>query len=121
MGITLLPFTYIPIQFHALVLALFGSLIAPFGGFFASGIKRAYKVKDFDTIFPGHGGVTDRTDCQFIMGLFIHVYYNTFIKTLEIDPTFIWQNIMMLSMEEKMVIYEKLKQSIEFTTGTITA
>ncbi|KAN0011813.1 hypothetical protein ACTFIU_007384 [Dictyostelium citrinum] len=120
LGITLLPFTYIPIQFHALVLALFGSLIAPFGGFFASGIKRAYKVKDFDTIFPGHGGVTDRTDCQFIMGLFIHVYYHTFIKTLEIDPTFIWQNIMMLSMEEKIVIYEKLKQSIEFTTGTIT-
>ena len=34
-----------PIQLHALLLCLFASLVAPFGGFFASGIKRAYKVR----------------------------------------------------------------------------
>ncbi|EOD40933.1 phosphatidate cytidylyltransferase [Emiliania huxleyi CCMP1516] len=38
----------------------FASLVAPFGGFFASGIKRAYKIKDFSAIIPGHGGVFDR-------------------------------------------------------------
>lgn len=32
-------------QFHSIVLSLFSSLIAPFGGFFASGFKRAFKVK----------------------------------------------------------------------------
>ena len=32
-------------QIHAFFLALFSSLIAPFGGFFASGFKRAFKVK----------------------------------------------------------------------------
>jgi phosphatidate cytidylyltransferase len=37
--------TAYPCQLHALVLALFGSLIAPFGGFMASGFKRAFKVK----------------------------------------------------------------------------
>ena len=30
---------------HMGVLAVFASIIAPFGGFFASGVKRAYKIK----------------------------------------------------------------------------
>lgn len=34
-----------PIQWHALCLGLFASIIAPFGGFFASGFKRAFKIK----------------------------------------------------------------------------
>ena len=29
------------------------SLVAPFGGFFASAIKRAYKKKDFQSFLPG--------------------------------------------------------------------
>jgi phosphatidate cytidylyltransferase len=45
-----------PIQIHAVVLGMFASLVAPFGGYFASGIKRAYAIKDFDSIIPGHGG-----------------------------------------------------------------
>ena len=36
-----------PMAWHAIVLACFSSLIAPFGGFFASGFKRAFKVKVF--------------------------------------------------------------------------
>ena len=34
-----------PIHFHGAVMAMFASLIAPFGGFFASGFKRAFKLK----------------------------------------------------------------------------
>ena len=30
-----------------LVLSLFASTIGPFGGFFASGLKRSIKIKDF--------------------------------------------------------------------------
>ncbi|KAI9011973.1 cytidylyltransferase family-domain-containing protein [Phycomyces nitens] len=70
-----------PIQLHALVMACFASLIAPFGGFFASGVKRAFKIKDFGQSIPGHGGWTDRMDCQFLMGLFSYMYYQSFIKT----------------------------------------
>jgi phosphatidate cytidylyltransferase len=44
---------YYPIQVHAVWLALFASLVAPFGGFLASAIKRAYGIKDFDSIIPG--------------------------------------------------------------------
>jgi phosphatidate cytidylyltransferase len=49
-----------PVQLHVVVMAVFSSLIAPFGGFFASGIKRAFKIKDFGDSIPGHGGLTDR-------------------------------------------------------------
>lgn len=62
-----------------MVFATFASLIAPFGGFFASGLKRTFKVKDFGDSIPGHGGITDRMDCQFIMGLFAYMYYQSFI------------------------------------------
>eukprot|EP00955_Chlamydomonas_euryale_P018869 201247-Chlamydomonas_euryale.AAC.5 len=45
-------------------MSVFASLIAPFGGFFASGFKRAFRLKDFGDTIPGHGGITDRFDCQ---------------------------------------------------------
>ena len=34
-------------QIHGFVIAIFASLIAPFGGFFASGVKRAFRIKVF--------------------------------------------------------------------------
>ena len=43
-----------------------GSILLPFvgqiGDLFYSAIKRHYGIKDFGTIFPGHGGVLDRLD-----------------------------------------------------------
>ncbi|KAA8913320.1 cytidylyltransferase family-domain-containing protein [Sphaerosporella brunnea] len=68
-----------PMQFHILAMATFASLVAPFGGFFASGLKRTFKIKDFGDLVPGHGGMTDRMDCQFIMGFFAYLYYQSFI------------------------------------------
>jgi len=46
---------------------LLASSIAPFGGFLASTIKRAYGVKDFGSFIPGHGGVVDRVDCLMVV------------------------------------------------------
>ena len=57
---------YASYQFHVLVMATFASLVAPFGGFFASGFKRAFDIKDFGDSIPGHGGMTDRMDCQYV-------------------------------------------------------
>jgi phosphatidate cytidylyltransferase len=67
------------LKIHGLVLASFASLVAPFGGFFASGFKRAFKIKDFGDSIPGHGGLTDRFDCMLIMGMFTYIYFNTFV------------------------------------------
>ena len=71
--------TVAPMQFHIFAMATFASLIAPFGGFFASGLKRTFNIKDFGDSIPGHGGMTDRMDCQFIMGFFAFMYYQSFI------------------------------------------
>ena len=68
-----------PAQLHGLVLSIFASIVAPFGGFFASTIKRAYNIKDFDSVIPGHGGAMDRFDCQFIMALATYVHCVTFL------------------------------------------
>ena len=55
-----LPFGAARIQLIAMGLALFASTVAPFGGFAASATKRAFNIKDFDNLMPGHGGFMDR-------------------------------------------------------------
>ena len=67
------------IKYHGTVIALFASLVAPFGGFWASAMKRACNIKDFNNLIPGHGGFMDRLDCQFVMISFVYLYYATFI------------------------------------------
>ena len=58
---------------------LFAAVIAPFGGFFASGFKRALRVKDFGDSIPGHGGLTDRMDCQIVMAVFSYMYIDSIV------------------------------------------
>ncbi|KAL7671280.1 hypothetical protein ACOME3_006181 [Neoechinorhynchus agilis] len=70
-----------PFQVHAIALSLFASLIGPFGGFFASGFKRAFKIKDFSDTIPGHGGFMDRFDCQYAMFTFTYVWILTFVRS----------------------------------------
>jgi CDP-diglyceride synthetase len=59
---------------HALIMALYVSLISPFGGFLASAVKRAHDAKDFGSLIPGHGGVVDRFDCQVVTAPFVYLY-----------------------------------------------
>lgn len=101
--------TVAPIYLHAAALATFASLIAPFGGFFASGTKRAFKVKDFGVTIPGHGGITDRFDCQFVMGFFACLYYDTFVHVPG-APTLssVMDSISMLSPGDQRLLVESL-------------
>mmetsp|Transcript_768 Transcript_768/g.1404 ORF Transcript_768/g.1404 Transcript_768/m.1404 type:complete len:99 (+) Transcript_768:120-416(+) len=61
-----------------LVLAVFASLVGPFGGFLASIIKRAYHRKDFGNLLPGHGGFVDRLDCQLVLAPFVYLYLHLY-------------------------------------------
>ncbi|KAG1057340.1 hypothetical protein G6F43_000826 [Rhizopus delemar] len=99
-----------PIQLHTIVMACFASLIAPFGGFFASAVKRAFKIKDFGHSIPGHGGLTDRMDCQFLMGLFAFMYYHSFIKMYNVSVgTILALIINNLSSKEQLELLERLQ------------
>jgi len=99
-----------PFIIHCVVLALFASLIAPFGGFFASGFKRAFKIKDFGDIIPGHGGLMDRFDCQLLMGTFVYVYIHSFIRF----PTWnkIVQQILWLPPDDQLAIFDALRHQL---------
>ncbi|KAG4099012.1 phosphatidate cytidylyltransferase [Neocallimastix lanati (nom. inval.)] len=108
-GIKLSTVTIIPIVLHSIVLSAFASIIAPFGGFFASGLKRAFKIKDFGDTIPGHGGVTDRFDCQLLMAAFSSLYYMTFIKTPETTVSFLMNQIITLDAEQRLELYNKFK------------
>ncbi|KAF3451803.1 hypothetical protein FNV43_RR07899 [Rhamnella rubrinervis] len=104
----------LPVQWHALCLGLFASIIAPFGGFFASGFKRAFKIKDFGDSIPGHGGITDRMDCQMVMAVFAYIYHQSFVVPQSVSVEMILDQILMnLTLEEQQAIYTKLGQILK--------
>nr|CAD7404750.1 unnamed protein product [Timema poppensis]CAD7574390.1 unnamed protein product [Timema californicum] len=93
------------------ILMMFGSVIGPFGGFFASGFKRAFKVKDFSDIIPGHGGIVDRFDCQFLMATFVNVYITSFIRVA--SPQKLLQHVYSLKSEQQVEFFYSLKESLQ--------
>ncbi|KAJ1020107.1 hypothetical protein NDA16_004387 [Ustilago loliicola] len=104
-----LPWSYF--QLHTLVMAAFASLVAPFGGFFASGFKRAFNIKDFGDSIPGHGGLTDRFDCQFLMGLFSYVYYSSLIREHHVTVGSVLQTVVtQLTLEDQMELYNEISR-----------
>ena len=53
------------------LVGLIGNLFAQMGDLIASLFKRHYSIKDFGTIFPGHGGFLDRFDSVIAVALFV--------------------------------------------------
>ncbi|TKY87758.1 hypothetical protein EX895_003339 [Sporisorium graminicola] len=107
--VSAMPWT--PFQLHALVMAAFASLVAPFGGFFASGFKRAFNIKDFGDSIPGHGGLTDRFDCQFLMGLFSYVYYSSLIREHHVTVGSVLQTVVtQLTLQDQVELYNEISR-----------
>uniref|UniRef100_UPI00358EB35B phosphatidate cytidylyltransferase 2-like n=1 Tax=Myxine glutinosa TaxID=7769 RepID=UPI00358EB35B len=99
-----------PFQIHSIALSTFASLISPFGGFFASGFKRAFKIKDFANTIPGHGGIMDRFDCQYLMATFVHVYVASFIRGP--NPTKLLQQVLFLRPEQQLQFFTLLQDNL---------
>nr|prf CDP-diacylglycerol synthase [Drosophila melanogaster] len=102
-------FSYVLCNYQ-ISLSLFSSIIGPFGGFFASGFKRAFKIKDFGDMIPGHGGIMDRFDCQFLMATFVNVYISSFIRTP--SPAKLLTQIYNLKPDQQYQIYQSLKDNL---------
>ena len=64
-------------------LSMLLSFMVQIGDLVASKIKRTYEIKDFGTIFPGHGGVIDRFDSLIYAG----VAYYIIVQVLQVIIT----------------------------------
>ena len=102
-------FTLLPIQLHGIAYGLFASIVAPFGGFMASAIKRAYNIKDFEALIPGHGGFFDRMDCQLLMISFTWVHYTTFIAPKTLSASRILAAIALLPVDDQYMVLSEVE------------
>ena len=57
------------------IIGLVGGIAAQFGDMLASLVKRYCKVKDFGSLFPGHGGMLDRMDSILFAAVVIFCTY----------------------------------------------
>ncbi|KAK9852860.1 hypothetical protein WJX84_005122, partial [Apatococcus fuscideae] len=105
-------FTARPMQLHAVMLAMFASIIAPFGGFFASGFKRGFKIKDFGDSIPGHGGMTDRMDCQVVMAVFSYIYVKNWVARPSLSLGAMLAAVLQLDQTSKLELFSSLARSL---------
>ncbi|XP_016863138.1 phosphatidate cytidylyltransferase 1 isoform X3 [Homo sapiens] len=68
---------------------------------------KAVLRQDFANTIPGHGGIMDRFDCQYLMATFVHVYITSFIRGP--NPSKVLQQLLVLQPEQQLNIYKTLK------------
>lgn len=69
-----LPTQAFPPMWANLAVGLVGGLAAQMGDLFASMVKRHCGIKDFGTLFPGHGGMLDRMDSILFASIIVYSY-----------------------------------------------
>lgn len=60
---------------HLMIIGLVCGALGQIGDLFASSIKRWADVKDFGTLFPGHGGMMDRVDSVLLCAPVVFLYF----------------------------------------------
>ncbi len=72
----------LPPLWHFTIIGLVGGVAAPVGDLTASLVKRYCGVKDYGSLFPGHGGMMDRIDSVVFTGAVVYCYYALVLKAL---------------------------------------
>lgn len=70
---------------HYLALVVMGaiaSVLGILGDLFASAVKRQVGIKDYGTIFPGHGGILDRFDSVMFIAPFVAIVVRYFLYVM---------------------------------------
>ncbi len=71
------------------------------------------RAQDFGASIPGHGGVTDRMDCQIMMGLFTFVYYSNFVRSPAVSAAAILHTFHLLPPADQMAVYQQMQQALQ--------
>ncbi|MDO4546459.1 MAG: CDP-archaeol synthase [Clostridia bacterium] len=73
-------FDMLPLR-HFVIIGVLTGIAAPLGDLSASMIKRHCGIKDYGTMFPGHGGMMDRMDSVVFTGAVVYCYL-TFVQRM---------------------------------------
>ena len=65
-----------------LLMGAVASILGILGDLFASAVKRQVGIKDYGTIFPGHGGILDRFDSVMFIAPFVSIVVRHFFYML---------------------------------------
>ena len=97
---------------HLFVITLFIAFIAPFGGFFVAGLKRALRANQLGVTLH-RGGVIDRIDCILVTGFFLLIYVNVLVySTTGGTGSQLKEMIHSLSDEAQKELYFRLKNDL---------
>jgi phosphatidate cytidylyltransferase len=66
------------------VISFIGALFSIIGDLAGSAVKRHCEIKDFGSVFPGHGGVMDRLDSLIIVAPIVYMVMNVMIRLMEV-------------------------------------
>lgn len=70
----------VPISlYHFAVMGFLCGVVAQFGDWAASALKRYTGIKDFGNLIPGHGGIMDRVDSILFVSPLVYIYVSLFL------------------------------------------